>query len=239
MATLTRKTKTVAAAAKSNPGATKKGPALLAKSIGLMFTQPSGKNKKALPELLTKMVDPAAPATNKRAVGKARTQKLLANTPVDNFLDDLTLEQVTALVELGKAKGAMTDNAARVPVGTIQGLVKKGFAEKKGEGFQPTEKGRATVKKWLAAAITTKKTEEKVAAKTAKPAKAKPRTSGKVELDKKIKCLSATNPSKAGTKAAEYYDIAKKSKTVADYVKNGGSQNYLVWFIDRGKIAVS
>lgn len=66
----------------------------------------------------------------------------------------------------------------------------------------------------------------------------KPRTSGFVLETRKIKVLKKANPSREGTKAHEFFEMLKKSKTVADYTKLGGSQNYLIWFFDRGAIEI-
>jgi hypothetical protein len=66
----------------------------------------------------------------------------------------------------------------------------------------------------------------------------KPRTSGYVLETRKVKIVAKKNPSREGTKAYDYFEMLKKSKTVADYNKLGGSQNYLIWFFDRGAIEI-
>lgn len=66
----------------------------------------------------------------------------------------------------------------------------------------------------------------------------KPRTSGKFPVEMTIKALSEKNPSREGTKAYGFYELIRKGGTVAAYVAAGGSQNYLVWFADRGLVEV-
>jgi hypothetical protein len=66
----------------------------------------------------------------------------------------------------------------------------------------------------------------------------KPRTSGFIVETRKIKVVAKKNPSREGTKAHDFFEMLKKSKTVADYTKLGGSQNYLIWFFDRGAIEI-
>lgn len=181
-----------------------------------------------------------ATKTSKKTVTKtvnviplAAYTKATKKSSVLVFDDGLTVEQVTAIVEM-TSKKAGTDEQARVPAGTMASLVKIGLAKKDGDKFSATEQAKTKAREWLKASIAKQKQETKSNA----PKKAKPRTSGKVELEKTVKVLFKENPSREGTKAYDFYEMLRKSKTVADYIKLGGSQNYLVWFADRGKIEI-
>jgi hypothetical protein len=51
--------------------------------------------------------------------------------------------------------------------------------------------------------------------------------------------LVKANPGRLRTKASEYFEIARKSKTFGDYREAGGSLRYLYWFKGRGKLVIS
>ncbi|HUD11475.1 MAG TPA: hypothetical protein VMS08_03620 [Candidatus Saccharimonadia bacterium] len=153
--------------------------------------------------------------------------------PIQEDLDGLTIEQVTGIVELGK--GACTDEQARVPPGTLSSLIKQGYAVKvkgtKGRvGYAPTEAGRAKAREWLISGLARRA----AAQQTREPRAKQQRSTGKLPGHLTIAALKEANPSRAGTKAHDYYTLIQKGGTVETYLQAGGAMAYLTWFIDRG-----
>lgn len=157
---------------------------------------------------------------------------------------ELTLAQIQGIVSLGR--GAVTDEGARIPPGTLQSLIALGYAERqvtppgtkvelhkltaKGQAesakYRPTAEGRAKAKEWLEAGIAAKK--------PAAVKEVKPRASNKLPPTAVIRALKDVNPSRPGTKAHEYYVMIQARGTVEAYLAKGGAIAYLLWFIERG-----
>jgi hypothetical protein len=136
-----------------------------------------------------------------------------------------------------------------------EGLVKLGYlADEGAQGYTFTDvakawrknKDRGAEEHKIAAQVGVQKApaapkapkEPKVKTESELVRQKKPRTSGYILETRKIKVLAKKNPSREGTKAYGFFEMLKKSKTVADYMKLGGSQNYLIWFFDRGAIEI-
>jgi hypothetical protein len=53
-----------------------------------------------------------------------------------------------------------------------------------------------------------------------------------------LKLLVEANPGCHGTKAHEYFEIARRCRDIAAYREAGGSLPYLRWFKGRGKLEI-
>ena len=53
-----------------------------------------------------------------------------------------------------------------------------------------------------------------------------------------LKLLVEANPGRLGTKAHEYFEIARRSQDVGGYREAGGSLRYLYWLKGRGKLEI-
>ena len=72
-------------------------------------------------------------------------------------------------------------------------------------------------------------------------AKAAPGQRGRVPLytdAAKLKVLSKENPSREGTNAFDYFELARQSKTFGDYRAAGGNLRYLFWFANRDLVSI-
>jgi hypothetical protein len=53
-----------------------------------------------------------------------------------------------------------------------------------------------------------------------------------------LKLSVKANPGRRGTKAHEYFEIARRCLDIGDYREAGGSLPYLRWFKGRGKLEI-
>jgi hypothetical protein len=68
--------------------------------------------------------------------------------------------------------------------------------------------------------------------------KATPGRNRRFQPDAKIKVLVKENPKRAGTEAAERFDLYSECKTVQDYVNAGGRTSDIAWDVKRNYISV-
>jgi hypothetical protein len=110
---------------------------------------------------------------------------------------------------------------------------------------QPTKGKTMKTTKATAKSKTSKTSKATKAAKSTKPAKAAPKKEGRgrppsVDTSKKIKVLTDgnENPRREGSGGFTNWKLIVKSigKTVADYLKAGGTLNHLNWDVAHGNV---
>ena len=169
-----------------------------------------------------------------RPKGKTMAKKSTKSVP-STQPNELTLEQVTGIVMLGRK--CFTDEAARVPPGTLASLVPLGYAEAVGSIFHPTSKSKEKVKEWLdksIAAAASRKTNPPV---TTEPGETKGKKA-KYLPEKTIKLKTSCNPWKVGSKQFTMHNLCAISKTVGEYLCRGGDKTALSYFVYRGTVEV-